>query len=220
MAIRISNSSAAAWVRGYVRTEDGMIVWLEMAPQHPKVIGAIWAEMVANQRRYLQLGDHEKGVSRPVYGIAHAYERLEAEAPGLAVGHGANAKLLRLIAPEAIPNRVRDVSGKFFVLEWPNPKVPAQMITPAIILAATLEQKAAFPVQIGWGEYLLSMAQEKKYASPLVSGGKAPAGYEISLNTPWCDFICNGLRDGHITIDGETKVMPATLPIHLPVAAA
>jgi hypothetical protein len=41
MTITISNDSGSVFARGYAHTENGQNVWLEIAPQHPKVTGAI-----------------------------------------------------------------------------------------------------------------------------------------------------------------------------------
>lgn len=80
--IRIQNDSASVLVRGYAYTGDGLLVWLEMAPQHPKLIGAIWASLVGRSyaipkshydsaanyvnghKTYLQLKDSEKGLGK------------------------------------------------------------------------------------------------------------------------------------------------------------
>ena len=49
MSIRITNNSVSAVVRSFALApldQGDTIVWLELAPQHPKVIGAIWASLV------------------------------------------------------------------------------------------------------------------------------------------------------------------------------
>jgi hypothetical protein len=201
MTIQISNESASAFVRGYAHTEDGLLVWLEMAPHHPKVVGAIWASLVNGHRTYLQLRDQEKGIGKPVCGLGHAYIRLEMDAPALAVGFDgesgrkgmAQARLLRLIAPESI--RPQTLEETFFVLAWPG-------ISPATVLAATLEKTAPFPVQIGWGEYLLDAALERETARPLITGGSALPGYEIQP-TDWMTIISEGLQQERIHLQQE-----------------
>ncbi len=39
MSILISNASVSAVVRGYAHTREGLVIWLELAPQHPRVMG-------------------------------------------------------------------------------------------------------------------------------------------------------------------------------------
>jgi len=95
MTITISNESASVFARGYAHTENGLIVWLEIAPQHPKLTGVIWATLVNGHRAYLQLKNTDKGLGR-------AYTHLETDAPTLAVANdggkatAARAKLARL----------------------------------------------------------------------------------------------------------------------------
>lgn len=194
MTIRISNASAEALVRSYAHTKEGLLVWLELAPLHPKIIGAIWADLVKNHRSYLQLEDEEKGVGKVVYGLGHAYIRLEMDALALAVGHNARAKLTRLIAPEAI--RPDSLDAPFYVFGWPG-------LASETVLAATLEKVAPYPVQIGWGAYLLAKAVERGHAIPLVTGGAAFPGYEIEAAVNWPDIISQGLLSSRITLNGK-----------------
>ena len=77
---------------------------------------------------------------------------------------------LRLIAPEA--SRVEDYTQPFIALDWPG--LPA-----STALAAMLEQGSPYPIQIGWGDYLLAEAAAQGYARPLLTGGNAPQGYLI-----------------------------------------
>jgi hypothetical protein len=49
-----------------------MIVWLELAPQHLKLMGAIWADLINGTRRYLQLKDKDKGLRKVIYSLNHA----------------------------------------------------------------------------------------------------------------------------------------------------
>jgi hypothetical protein len=189
--IRIQNGSASVLVRSYACTGDGLLVWLEMAPQHPKLIGAIWASLVNGHKTYLQLKDNEKGFGKAVYGLSRSYTRLEADAPSLAVGHGAHAKLTRLIAPEAL--KPVSVDQPFYVLAWPD-------ISPEMVLAATLEKTAPYPVRIKWGSYLLQCGLAEGTVNPLLTGGAAPAGYEVQP-TSWMDIISGGLRNGDITLE-------------------
>lgn len=59
MTIRIRNDSTSAVVGGYAVDSHNTLVWLELAPQHPKTIGAIWADLVVQQRPCLQLGNFD-----------------------------------------------------------------------------------------------------------------------------------------------------------------
>ncbi len=194
----LANESAQVYLRSYAHTEDGLLVWLEIAPQHPKLTGAIWASLVNGHRAYLQLKDSDKGVGKNVYGLSSAYLRLEADAPNLVVAAGvgraaaARPKLLRLIAPEAV--KPASLDEPFYILAWPGLK-------PEIVLAAALEKAAPYPVRIEWGQYLLETALERGSAVPLVAGGAAPAGYEIKAGINWPDIIGQGLQAGQITLD-------------------
>lgn len=60
MSITIKNDSVSAIVSGYACTSAGLVVWLGLAPQHVKVVGAIRAELASNTRRYLHLSDTEQ----------------------------------------------------------------------------------------------------------------------------------------------------------------
>ncbi len=203
MSILISNASVAAVVRGYAHTREGLVIWLELAPQHPKVIGAIRAELTSNTRRYLQLRDEDNNRRKMVYGLGRGYLNLSTDAPELAVGHRAKAQLLRMIAPEAV--HPEDVNQAFYTLAWPG-------IDPATALAATLECSSPFPVQIGWGEHLLSKALADHEAEPLVTGGAAPQGYAFQANTPWADILSQGLRQGEINLNGRVVQHPVLVP--------
>jgi hypothetical protein len=194
MSILIGNASVTAVARGYAHTREGLVVWLELAPQHPKVSGAIRAELTSYTRRYLQLRDEEQGHFKMVYGLGRGYVNLTADAPELAVGHRVKAQLLRMIAPEAV--RPEDVHQAFYVTAWPG-------LEPATALAAALERYSPYPVQIGWGAYLLSRALTDYGAEALATGGQAPVGYALQANTPWADILAEGLRQGQITLDGR-----------------
>ncbi len=197
MTITISNDSASVFARGYAHTENGLIVWLEIAPQHPKLTGAIWASLVSGHHPYLQLKDSDKSLGKVVYGLGRAYTRLEVDAPTLAVANdggkttAARAKLTRLIAPEAI--KPASLDQPFYVLAWPR-------LAPETVLAATLEKAAPYPIRIEWGQYLLDTALERGNAIPLVTGGAALPGYEIEANVNWLDIISQGLKTGKIAL--------------------
>jgi hypothetical protein len=203
MSIYISNNSVSAIVQGYIYTQEGLIVWLEIAPQHPKVVGAIRAELTSNTRRYLHLRDDELSRGKMVYGLGRGYINLIADAPQLAIGHRAKAQLLRMISPEAV--KPEDVSREFIVLAWPG-------LEPATSLSATLERYSPFPIQIGWGPYILRKSVDEYGAKLLISGGSAPYGYSIRANTPWADIISQGLVEGEITLAGALKSVPISIP--------
>ncbi len=192
MSITIRNESISVLLRGYAVTTNGLVVWMEFPPQHPKAVGAIRAQMVNGRRVYLHLSDSEQGVNKPVYGLGRGYLTLTADAPALAVGHGARAELVRLIAPEAV--RPDDPLGEdFYVLTWPG-------MDAATALAAMLENYSFLPVRIEWGAYLLQAALDGGYAEPLITGGAAPTGYAIEGGSPWEDIISQGVRKGVISL--------------------
>ncbi len=189
MTIRIRNDSVSAVVRGYALDSHHTIVWLELAPQHPKTIGAIWADMVNAQKRWLQIGDMEVGQGLAARGLGSRYERLTADTPELALGSNAKSRLLRLLAPSAL--RASD-KETFYVFAWPE-------MDAAAALAAMLERDTRWPVQIGWGAYLLQAGLADGFIKPLETGGAAPEGYEIPPCN-WGEVIGSGLRSGHIRI--------------------
>ncbi len=203
MSIYISNNSVSAIVQGYIYTHEGLIVWLEIAPQHPKVVGAIRAELTSNTRRYLHLRDDEVGRGKMVYGLGRGYINLITDAPQLAVGHRAKAQLLRMMSPEAV--KPEDVTQQFYALAWPG-------LEPATSLSATLERFSPFPIQIGWGSYILRKAVDEYDAKLLISGGSAPSGYSFRANTPWADIISQGLREGEIALDGANRSVLVSIP--------
>ena len=59
MTLHIRNGSISAVVCGYAVDSANTLIWLEMAPQHPKLVGAIWADLVTSHRPWLQIGDTE-----------------------------------------------------------------------------------------------------------------------------------------------------------------
>ena len=192
MTIRIRNDSTSAVVRGYAVDSHKTIVWLELAPQHPKTIGAIWADLVVQQRPWLQLGDLDVARSGlAVRGLGSRYERLTADAPELSLGHNARPRLLRLIAPSALKASEKE---PFYVFAWRD-------MDAATALAATLERDTRWPVQTGWGKYLLQAGLEDGFIKPLETGGLAPQGYEVYLPNPdWGSLIAGGVKAGRIQV--------------------
>jgi hypothetical protein len=123
-------------------------------------------------------------------GLQRRYRRLASDAPRLA--GRARPKHLRLIAPEV--SRVEDYTQPFIALDWPGLPV-------SVALAAMLEQGTPYPMQIGWGDYLLTEAVARGFARPLITGGNAPQGYLIDP-APWREIIATGVKSGQITLDG------------------
>lgn len=192
--MRIANNSVSVIVRsfGLAPTDEGnIVVWLEIAPQHPKVVGAIWASLVNGAKETLYMRTDDSTIQ--VQGIVRRYHRLTMDAPHMAAR--ARPKFLRLIAPEACAIQRRNAD--FIVLEWPRVSV-------GTALAAMLEKGTPYPIQIGWGDYLLRAAIERECAKRLITGGPAPQGYLVSSKTPWGEIISEGLKQGHITLQGET----------------
>lgn len=199
--MRISNNSVSVVIRSFALAPiegQNLVIWLEIAPQHPKVVGAIWASLVNGTGERLTIRtDEDKSIS--VSGLGHRYHRLPIDAPRLAAR--ARPKFLRLVAPEACAIQRR--KDPFISLEWPGR-------TSGQSLAAMLEQGTPYPIQIGWGDYLLQAAAERECATRLIVGGLAPQGYIFNADTPWAELISNGVKHGHITLHGETA---QTVPV-------
>jgi hypothetical protein len=146
------------------------LIWLEMAPQHPKTIGAIWADLVQAQHPWLNLGDSDVvGSGLAVRGLGSRYERIAADAPELALGHNARPRLLRLIAPCALKASEKE---PFYFFAWPG-------MDAATALAAMLERDTRWSVQIGWGKYLLDAGLVEGFIKPLTYAGAVLEGYEV-----------------------------------------
>ena len=200
--IRIDNGSVDTVVSGYLVAGEspGLLVWLEMPPQHHKTVGAVRAQMTANTRKYMMLRDYIQDRGFTVYGLGRGYLEFSSDAPQLAVGYGSKARMLRMVAPEAV--RPQDVHKEFYVLEWPG-------LTPADALIATLEKYSTYPVLRGWGWYLLARLDERFLLTELYRGGVAPRGYLIEGGVPWGEIISEGVRKGHISLEGEVDYPPA-----------
>lgn len=198
--IRIYNNSVSAVVRSYALAptdKANVLVWIELAPQHPKLVGAIWASLVNGGNEELGLRDSSSDESHTmqVQGLHARYIRLTADAPRL-TGR-AKPKFLRLVAPQA--TRIEKPSEDFYVFTWPG-------LEPGTALAAMLEAGTPTPIRMGWGDYLLTEAARRGYAIPLLTGGPAPEGYWLKGDTPWADIIADGVRRGELTLDGPDKV--------------
>lgn len=216
--MRLSNTSTSAVLRSFAMAaltpDDGVklpadiLVWVEFAPQHPKVVGALWASLVGGSAETLQLRDDNDAYLR-VQGLGRRYERFAVDAPRLA--GRARPKFLRLIAPEAIT--LQKPGEAFIVFEWPGQ-------TAGQTLAAMLETGTPLPIRIDWGDYLLAEALARGCAKPLLTSSKAPRGYLVSGKTPWEAMIAEGVRSGHITLLGQTVSSPEREATPWPVEPA
>jgi hypothetical protein len=220
MSIRITNNSASAVVRSYAIAplDDGdTIVWLELAPQHPKVIGAIWASLVNGSREILRLRDDESGQTYAARGLNHRYIRKTVDAPRIA--GRARPKFMRLLAPALVKFDAAEFGKKPFYAgawSWRDSQGNCQSMPPATALAAMLEQGTQLPIRIGWGPYLLAEALARECAAPLATGGPAPDGYVFKPDAPWGEIIASGVKHGHITLEGDCQVAMSALAPVLP----
>jgi hypothetical protein len=197
--MRISNTSTSVVLRGCaLRTNKKAmleVVYLEMTPQHPKQQEAIWATLVNNTVDTLSLRDGEQFYT--VTGMHRKYHKATAEAPSLS--GRARPKLLRLVAPEALG--IEKTNQDFIAFEWPGR-------TLGQTLAAMLERGSAYPIRIGWGDYLLSEVRHRTVdegkasaAEQLVVLGAAPEGIAISGKTDWLSIIKDGLASHQISLE-------------------
>ncbi len=199
-SIRIANNSVSAVVSGYALADlDGerTVIYLDVAPQHPKVLGAIWASLVNGAREWLRLTDENNGEIHLVRGLNRRYHRLAMDAPRIA--GRARPKHLRLVAPLAC--QVEKLTRPFVALGWTWQDAGGEVrsLCPATSLAAMLERNTPLPVLIGWGEYLLAEARGRGLALPLTRGGEAPEGWLLEP-APWDDIISYGIRSGRISL--------------------
>lgn len=201
-AIRIANNSVSVVVSGYAAADiagEPTVVYLDIAPQHPKSVGAIWASLVSGAKEWLSLSDEEADVSLKVRGINRRYHRLTADAPRVA--SRARPKHVRLVAPMAC--QIASLTEPFVVLgwTWTDPHGQTRHLTPATALAAMLEQNTPLPIRMAWGEYLLDQTIARDFAKPLLRGGNAPEGYRIEP-AEWEAVIAEGVARGHIRLEG------------------
>jgi len=195
---------------------ENVLVWVDLAPHHPKAVGAIWATLVNGTGAFLEIYDRDSGERHRARGLNRRYERLQSDSPRLA--GRVRPKGLRLIAPEA--SRIDDYTRPFVVIDWPglparaasdllvewdcpgNANLQAQLergLPSSTSLAAMLELGSPYAMRIEWGEYLLAEAAARGFARPLITGGKAPQGYLIDP-APWPDLISAGIQRGAITL--------------------
>jgi len=201
MAIRIANQSVSAVAHSYALAlldgQSPVVIWLDLAPQHPKVSGAIWASLVNGTREWLRLSDDQTGQTHAVRGLGRRYHRLTIDAPHLA--GRARPKHLRLVAPCAC--QIEALTKPFVVLAWTWRDTDGQShrLSAATSLAAMLERYTPLPILLSWGEYLLAEAHARGFATPVLSGGEAPEGWVIAP-APWEDILSDGIRSGQIRL--------------------
>ncbi len=200
--MRIFNKSVSAVARSFAAVPQGpdgdedtiyTLIWLDLAPQHPGVIKAIWATLVNNTDETLGLSDGKE--THWVTGLHSRYVRLTAPAPRLA--SRSKMQFLRLVAPQAC--RGAKVGEDFYALEWRG-------ISVGMALAAMLEAGSHLPIRIGWGDYLLAEAVQCGFAAPLLTSGPAPKGYQFKGDTPWAEIISEGVRRGNLSLEGNAVV--------------
>lgn len=219
MPIRIYNNSVSVVARSFALApldEGNVIVWLELAPQHPKVVGAIWASLVNSARETLRIRDDDVEQTYSARGLSHRYIRKTVDTPRIA--GRARPKFMRLVAPEMVKFDAANIGKRpFYVGEWHwrDSKGIWQRMEAATALAAMLEQGTQYPIRIGWGPYLLAEAVARECALPLIVSGCTPQGYVIKPATPWGDIISDGIKAGQITLDGEHLPLPS-IPVQLP----
>ena len=219
-SIRIANNSVSAVVYGYSLAEienEVTVIYLDLAPQHPKVIGAIWASLVNGAREWLRLTDENTDETRLVRGLNRRYHRLTMDAPRIA--GRARPKFMRLLAPALVKFDAAEFGLKPFYAgawSWRDSQGICQQMPPATALAAMLERGTHLPIRIGWGPYLLSEALARDSAAPLVSGGPAPEGYVFKPNAPWPEIIGAGVKHGRITLEGDCQSAMPVVPFAVP----
>ena len=198
--VRIANNSVSVVVYSYGVAEiegEAIVVYLELAPQHPKAVGAIWASLVNGTKEKLVISDDEKGESLIVRGLNRRYHRLTMDAPRIA--SRARPKHIRLVAPLAC--QIEKLSKPFVALawQWKDHAGGKHSLSPATSLAAMLENNSPLPILIEWGDYLLAEARAREFAAPLICGGDAPEGWVIQP-APWPEIISDGIKSGEISL--------------------
>jgi len=195
----ISNSrygGSTVVVSGYAINHNNQIVLLDIAPMHPKLVGAIWAELVSGTPRYLWLTDSGNGRGCSVRGMGSDYTRLLVDVPQLSLPNAANARarFLRCVYPKALKETVKRDHEKFYVLEWTG-------MSAGRALAAMLERDTPYPMLLDWGEALLKYGIAHGNIRSLEHGGTSPLGYEVdSPEDGWAAFIASAVQDGVVAI--------------------
>lgn len=200
--ITISNSrygGSTVVISGYAINRYNQIVLLDIAPMHPKLVGAIWAELVSGTPRFLWLKDTASGRDCSVRGMGSAYTRLLVDVPQISLPNAANARahFLRCVFPKALraisPRKAMD-REKFYVFKWPG-------VSAGRALAAMLERDTPYPLMLDWGEALLEYGTSRGCIRRLEYAGTSPLGYEVdSPEGGWEAFIASAVRDGVVAI--------------------
>jgi len=206
--IRISNGGgASALVYSYAisveKEKSPIIVWLELAPDHPKQIGAIWASLVGGDKELIRIWDEDKGKTFTATGLNRRYIKITEEVP--TVYARPRPRFTRLVAPEMVKPDGNIGNKTMYVAEWRGTTKNGKSVClpPTKVLAALLENHSIYPIRLDWGEYLLEQAIEDGRAMPFQTGGPAPQGYTISADTPWRDYIEAGVRTSFLQLGGE-----------------
>lgn len=201
--LRISNNSVSAVIAGCsIGTFAGeeVVVYLDLAPQHPKTVGALWASLVNNGQEWLHINGADQTLV--VRGMRHRYHRIAVPAKDMLTGR-ARPHHFRLVAPEA--TLVENLNMPFVVLTWSwvDPQSRERRhLNAGTVLAAMLEKYTGLPLLIEWGSYLLTEAEARGHAVPLTCLGNGPAGYVINP-APWDRIISEGLQSGQIQISND-----------------
>jgi hypothetical protein len=196
--MHIRNASASVVISGYALDHANRIILLDIAPLHPKKIGAIWAEMVSGSPRSMQLED-ANGNTYNVFGKGSAYTRIPVDVPEIYLPDASRAKarFLRLLFPAAtrILRKGKDGESNFYAFEWPD-------MTAGRALAAMLERDTPYPMLLDWGDAILNRGKELGFIRPLVSAGTSPAGYEVhSPADGWPEFISLAVQEKIVRIE-------------------
>lgn len=198
----ISNSrygGSTAVISGYALNHNNQIIAIDIAPMHPKLVGAIWAELVSGSPRFLWLNDPVNDRQCAVRGMGSAYTRLLVDVPEISLPNAGNARarFLRCIHPRAIRaafSRKGDGHDRFYALEWPD-------MSAGRALAAMLERDTPFPMMLEWGDSLLDYGTTHGNIKSLLVGGTSPHGYEVTTpDDGWATFIASAVQDGVVAI--------------------
>ncbi len=196
--MHIRNASASVVISGFALDHANRIILLDIAPMHPKKIGAIWAEMVSGSPRSMQLVDAD-GDLHNVLGKGSAYTRIPLDVPEIYLPDASRAKarFLRLLYPAAtrISRKGNNEEITFYIFEWPDMSAGRAM-------AAMLERDTPYPVLLEWGDALLERGRELGFIRPLITGGSSPAGYEIHPPADgWPEFISLAVQEGTVRVE-------------------
>lgn len=152
-------------------------------------------ELGQAQRPWLNLGDSDVpcsclAVRRP----SSRYDRLVADAPELALRHNTRSRLLQLVAPSSLKASEKE---SFYVFSLPD-------MDAAITLAAMLERDTRWPLQTGWGRYLLEAGFVESFSKPLMRAGVGASGSLIAAGR----LVFYG-RTGlfHLGMDSDTHLL-------------